>query len=177
MPQPLNVLLKRAQVQTLLDDGPDSAGLQVKRVLRVPDQCSHACMVVRALGVGHGHKTLLPHRTLLVTNRKKCDWHRGGVGEAALTQGGKCDLCRLLDGLIQLDPDDGCHPWLHRVEGYHHIDLALVLAMGHRHATAVDRNVPVVAELAECVVQHSWEHRAMLAVEQRLPSLAMVTCG
>jgi hypothetical protein len=177
MPQPLDVLLKRVQVQTLLDDGPDSAGLQVKRVLRVPNQRSHACVEVRALGVGHGHKMLLPHRTLLVTNRKECDWHRGSVGEAAITQGGKCDLCHLLDGLIQLDPDDGCHPWLHRVEGYHHVDLALVLAMGHRHATAVDRNVPIVAELAECVVQHSWEHRAMLAVEQRLPSLAMVTCG
>jgi hypothetical protein len=64
-------------------------------------------------------------------------------------------LCCLLDGLIQLNADDGCHPRLHRVEGYHHADLALVLAMGHRHATVVDRSVPIVAELAECVVQHS----------------------
>jgi hypothetical protein len=72
-------------------------------------------------------------------------------------------LCCLLDGLIQLDPDDGCHPRLRRVEGCHHVDLTLVLAMGHIHATAVDRSVPVVAELAECIVQHSRKPRAMLA--------------
>jgi hypothetical protein len=72
-------------------------------------------------------------------------------------------LCRLLDGLIQLDPDDSCHPRLHRVEEYHHVDLALVLAMGHRNAAAVDRSVSVVAELAECVVQHLRKTRVMLA--------------
>jgi hypothetical protein len=60
---------------------------------------------------------------------------------------------------------------LHRVEGYHHIDLALVLAMGHRHVTAVDRNVPVVAELTECVVQHSRKPRAMLAHGAKAPIL------
>jgi hypothetical protein len=155
MPQLLDVLLKRVRVQTLLDDSPGSAGLQVKHVLCVPGQHSHASVEVRALGVGHGLKTLFPHRILLVTDQKERDWHRGSVGEAALTQGGECDLCRLLDGLIQLDPDDGCHPLLHWVEGYHHVDLALVLAMGHRHATTVDRSVPAIAELAECVVQHS----------------------
>jgi hypothetical protein len=96
-----------------------------------------------ALRVGHGLKALLPHRILLVTDRKERDWHRGGVGEAALTQGGECDLCHLFDDLIQLNPDDGCYPRLRRIEGYHHVDLALVLAMGHRHATAVDRSVPV----------------------------------
>jgi hypothetical protein len=132
-------------------------------VLRVLGQHSHAGVEVRALGVGHGLKTLLPHKILLVTNQKERDWHHGGVSEAALTQGGECDLCRLLDGLIQLNPDDGCHLWLHQVGGYHHIDLTLVLAMGHRHATAVDRNVPIVAELAECVVQHLWEPWTMLA--------------
>jgi hypothetical protein len=129
----------------LLDDGPASAGLQVKHVLCVPGQRSHASVEVRALRVGHSLKTLLPHKILLVTDRKERDWHRGGVGVAALTQGGECDLCRLLDDLIQLDPDDGCHPRLHRVEGYHHVDLALVLPMCHRHATAVDRSIPVVA--------------------------------
>jgi hypothetical protein len=71
-------------------------------------------------------------------------------------------LCRLLDGLIQLDPDDSCHPRLHRVEGYHHVDLALVLVMGHRHAAAVDRSVFVVAKLAECVIQHLQKTWAML---------------
>jgi hypothetical protein len=85
MPQLLDVLLKRAQVQTLLDDGPGSAGLQVKHVLRVPNQRSHASVEVRALGVGHNLKTLLPHMILLVMDRKERDWHHGGVGEAALT--------------------------------------------------------------------------------------------
>jgi hypothetical protein len=165
-------------VQTLLDDGPDSVGLQVKHALCIASQRSHASVEVRALRVGHGLKTLLPHRIVLVTDRKERDWHRDGVSEAALTQGGECDLCRLLDGLIQLDSNDGCHPRLHRVEGYHHVDLALVLAMCHRHATTVDRSAPVVAELAECVVQHSWEPRAMRARGVKAPpSSAMVMQG
>jgi hypothetical protein len=159
-------------VQTLPNDGPASAGLQVKYVLRVPSQHSHASVEVRALGVGHGLKTLLSYRILLVMDRKERDWHRGGVGEAAHTQGGECDLCHLLDGLIQLDPDDGSHPWLHWVEGYHHINLALVLTMGHRHATVVDRSIPVVAELAECVIQHSRESRAMVAHGAKAPILS-----
>jgi hypothetical protein len=123
------------------------------------------------LGVGHDLKVLLPHRILLVTDWKERDWHRGGVGEAGLTQGGECDLCRLLDGLIQLDPDDSCHPRLRRVEGYHHVDLTLVLAMGHRHAAVVDRSVPVVAELLECVVQHLRKPRVMLAHGAKAPIL------
>jgi hypothetical protein len=52
-------LLKRPHVQTLLDDGPGSAGLQVKLVLRVLGQRSHASVEVRALGVGHDLKRLL----------------------------------------------------------------------------------------------------------------------
>jgi hypothetical protein len=162
-PQLLDVLLKRARVQMLSHDGSTGAGLQVKQVLRIPSQCSHASVEVGPLEVGHSLKALLPHGILLVVDRKERDWHRGDIGEAGLTQGGECDLCRLLDGLIQLDPDDSCHPQLHRVEGYHHVDLALVLAMGHRHAAAVDRSVPYVAKLAECVVQHSRKTRAMLA--------------
>jgi hypothetical protein len=166
------VLLKRARVQMLLHDGPASACLQVKHVLRVPGQCSHASMEVGPLGVGHGLKALLPHMILLVMDQKERDWHHGGVGEAGLTQEGECDLCRLLDGLIQLDLDDSCHPRLRQVEGYHHVSLALVLAMGHRHAAVVDRSVPVVAELAECIVQHSRKARAMLAHGAKAPILS-----
>jgi hypothetical protein len=129
-------------------------------------------MEVTPLGVGHGLKALLPHRILLVTDWKERDWHRGGVGEASLTQVGECDLCRLLDGLIQLDADDGCHKRLHRVERYHHVDLTLVLAMGHGHVTAVDRSIPIVVELAECVVQHSRKPRAVLARGAKAPILS-----
>jgi hypothetical protein len=70
-PQLLDVLLKRARVQMLSHDGSASVGLQVKHVMRVPDQCSHAGMEMRALGVGHGLKALLLHRILLVTDRKE----------------------------------------------------------------------------------------------------------
>jgi hypothetical protein len=85
-------------------DGPADAGLQVKQVLRVPSQCSHASMEVVPLGVGHSLKALLPHGILLVADWKERDWHRGGVGEAGLTQGGECDLCRLLDVSSSLTP-------------------------------------------------------------------------
>jgi hypothetical protein len=44
-----------------------------------------------------------------------------------------------------------------------------VLAMGHRHAAAVDRSVPVVAELAECIVQHSQKPWTMLARGAKAP--------
>jgi hypothetical protein len=94
------------------------------------------------------------------------------VSARRLTQGGECDLGYLLDSLIQLNPDDGCHPRLRRVEGYPHVDLAPVLSMGHRHATAVDRSILVVAELVECVIQHSWEPRMMLAHGAKAPILS-----
>jgi hypothetical protein len=84
-PQLLDVLLKRARVQMLPHDGPAGAGLQVKQVLRIPSQCSHASVEVGPLGVGHSLKALLPHGILLVANRKERDRHRGGVGEVGLT--------------------------------------------------------------------------------------------
>jgi hypothetical protein len=44
--------------------------------------------------------------------------------------------------------------------------------MGHRHVTAVDRNIPIVAELVECVVQHSQKSRAMLTHGAKAPILS-----
>jgi hypothetical protein len=67
MPQLLGLLLKRAQVQTLLGDGPGSVLLQVEHVLCILGQRNRADMEVRALGVRHGLKMLLPHGILLVT--------------------------------------------------------------------------------------------------------------
>jgi hypothetical protein len=98
---------------------------------------------VRTLGVGYDLKTLLPHGVSLITSQEQCDWHRGGVSEAAPTQGSEGDLCRLLDSVIYLNANDGCYPWLRRVEGYSHADLALVHTMDHRHASLVDRNIPL----------------------------------
>jgi hypothetical protein len=44
--------------------------------------------------------------------------------------------------------------------------------MGHRHEAVVDRSVPIEAELAECVVQHSRKPRAMLAHGAKAPILS-----
>jgi hypothetical protein len=68
MPEPLGVLLICSQLQTLLDDGPGGVVLQVEQVLHVLGHLSHIDMLVGALGVGHGHKALLPHGVLLIMN-------------------------------------------------------------------------------------------------------------
>jgi hypothetical protein len=72
-PQLLGVLLKRAQVQTLLGDSPGGVGLQVEHVMHVLGQRSHTDVEVSALIVGHSLKMLLPHGILLVTNQEECD--------------------------------------------------------------------------------------------------------
>jgi hypothetical protein len=102
----------------LLDDGPGKVVLQVERVLHVLSHHSHTDMEVRTLGVGHGHKVLLPYGVPLITNQEERNWHLRGSGEVALTQGGEGDMCHLLNGVVELTADDGSHPWLHRVEGY-----------------------------------------------------------
>jgi hypothetical protein len=77
-------ILKRAKVQTLLDDGLGSVVLLVEYVLRVLGQHSHASVEVGDLRVRQGLKMLLPQKILLVTNREERDWHHGGVSEATL---------------------------------------------------------------------------------------------
>jgi hypothetical protein len=129
-------------------------------------------MEVRTLWIGHCLKTLLPHRILLLTNREECDRHHGGVVEAALTQRGENNVCYLLNSLVQLDADNGHSPWLRWAKGYRHTDITPVLTMGHRHVTTVDRNVPVIAEVEECVVQHAWKPRTMLARGAKAPILS-----
>jgi hypothetical protein len=78
MPQPLNLvgygggtLLVRRQIRTLLHAHSDGVVLEVKQVLRVHDQRSHSGMEVRALGVGHGLKALLPCGILLILNQER----------------------------------------------------------------------------------------------------------
>jgi hypothetical protein len=78
MPQPLNLvgygggtLLVRRQIRTLLHAHSDGVVLEVKQVLRVHDQRSHSGMEVRALGVGHGLKALLPYGILLILNQER----------------------------------------------------------------------------------------------------------
>jgi hypothetical protein len=38
-------------------------------------------------------------------------------------------MCRLIDGVIKLNADDGCHPWLHRVERDGHANLTMLHAI------------------------------------------------
>jgi hypothetical protein len=87
---------------------------------------NHIGAKVGALEVRHNLKAQLPHGFLLIMNQEKRDGYCCSSDEAALTQGGECDLCRLLDGSVELAADDGSHPQHRRVEGYHHADFTHV---------------------------------------------------
>jgi hypothetical protein len=80
------VIIICGQLHTLLHDSPGGVMLQVEQVLCVLGHHRHANTEVRALKVRHGLKTLLPHGIFLILNQKKCDQHRGGSNDAALTQ-------------------------------------------------------------------------------------------
>jgi hypothetical protein len=152
MPQLLSVLPVCGQPQTLLDDGPDGFVLHVEHVLYVLGHRRHTNMEVGGLGVRHSLKTLLPYGVLLVTNQQEHDRHLYSSGETALMQGGGGDECHLHDGAIKLTANDGPHPRLYRVGGYHQADLTHVQAMGLRQAVAVERDVPIVPDTDECIV-------------------------
>jgi hypothetical protein len=141
------VLIVCGQMHTLLYDNPDGVMLQVEQVLHVQDHRSHANAKVRVLKVRHSPKALL------------------------LTQRGECDVSRLLDSSVGLAIDDGPHPQILLVEGYRRTSLAYVQTIGHRQAAAVDRDIPIVAETKECVVEHSWEPRPVLARGTKSPIL------
>jgi hypothetical protein len=124
---------------------------------------------VGALEVIHGLKALLPHGVLLIMNKEKRDRHLSCSDEVAVTQGGEGDVCHLLDGGVKLAVDDDPYPWVHGVEGYRHVDLAHVQAMGLRQTTTIEGNIPVVAETDECFPKHSREPRAVLAYGHKTP--------
>jgi hypothetical protein len=140
------VLIVCDQMHTLLHDGSCSVMLQVEQVLGVLGHRSHADVEVQALEVRHGLNALLPHWVFLILNQEKHDRHHGDSGKVTLTQRGECDVCRLLDGDVRLVADDGSHPRLCRVDGYHHVGHTYVQAVNHRQLAAVDRNFPAVAE-------------------------------
>jgi hypothetical protein len=119
MPQPRDVLPVSGQSQTLLDDSPGVVVLQVEQVLSVLGHLSHTGKDVGALGVRQGHKALLPHGVLLIVDREERARHLGGGGKVALTHGGEDDECCLLDGAIKLTADNGPHPHVCGVKGYH----------------------------------------------------------
>jgi hypothetical protein len=126
--------------------------LEVEQVVHVLGQRSHPGVEVRALEVGHGHKTLLPYGVLLIPNREKHDRQCCSSGEAVLTQGGESDVHHQRNACVRLAADDGPRPRLHGVNGYHHADLALVHAVGRGQSATVDRSVSIVAKTDECVI-------------------------
>jgi hypothetical protein len=79
-------LLTSCHAGTLLNDSHVSVVLQVEQALGKLSHRSHACVVMWTLGVGYGHKMLLPHRISLVAKWKEREWHRGDVRKAAPTQ-------------------------------------------------------------------------------------------
>jgi hypothetical protein len=159
MPQPLNLvsggsgtLLVRSQTRTLLYACPGGVVLKVEQVLHVPGHRSHPGVVVRALEVGHGLKTLLPYGVLLISNQEKRDRQCCSSGKAVLAQGGESDVRHQLNAGVGPAADDGPQPRLCGVKGYHHADLALVHVVGRGRSATVDRGIPFIAKTDECVI-------------------------
>jgi hypothetical protein len=171
------VLIVCGQTHTLLHDSPSGVILQVEQVLCILGHHSHASTTVRALKARYGLKVLLPHCIFLIPNREMSDRHHGDSGEVTLSRWGECDVGRLLNGGGRLTADDGPCPRILLVEGYRHTGLTYVPAIGHRKAAVVDRDFPVIAEMEECVVEHSPETRAMLAHRTKPPILGEEEVG
>jgi hypothetical protein len=162
MPQPLSLasggggtLLVRHQTRTLLHACPGDVVLEVEQVLHVPSQQSRPDMEVGALVVGHGLKALLPYGILLIPNWEKRDRQCYSGSEAVLALQGESDVRHHLNASVGLTANDGPRPHLLGVEGNRHADPAHVLAVGHGQPATVDRSVPIVAKMDECVVWHS----------------------
>jgi hypothetical protein len=136
------VLIVFCQMHMLLHDSPGGVMLQVEQVLHILGHHSHAGTNVRALKVRYGLKTLLLDGIFLIPNREKNDRHHGDSGELTLTQRGECDVGHLLDSSVGLTTDNGPHPRILLVEGYHHTGLAYIQVIGHRQAAAIDRDFP-----------------------------------
>jgi hypothetical protein len=126
--------------------------LELGQVLHVPSQRSHPGVEVRALEVGHGLEGLLPYGVLLLPNQEKRDGQCGSSVEAVLAPGVKSKVRHHLNTTVRLAADDGPQPWLRKVKGYRHTNLTPVLVMDPRQSATVDRSVPVVAKMDECIV-------------------------
>jgi hypothetical protein len=159
MPQPPNLssggggaLLIRRQMRMLLLGCPHGVVLEVEQVLCILGQRSHPGVEMRALEVRHSLTTLLPYGVLLIPNQEKRDRQCYSSGEVVLAQGGESDVRHQLNAGVGLTANDGPRPRLRGVEGYHHVDLALVQVVGCGQSATVDRSVPVIAKTDECIV-------------------------
>jgi hypothetical protein len=61
-------------------------------------------------------------------------------------------VCHHLNTGVGLTAEDGLQSWLRGVEGYHHANLAPVQVVDPGQSTTVDRSIPVIAKMDECVV-------------------------
>jgi hypothetical protein len=110
----------------------------------------------------------------LVPDREQRDRHVGRVSEVSLTHGSECHVHHLLDDIIQGTSNYGSGPRCREVNGYLHLNLAIVQAMSQKWVARVDEDRPVVAESYECTQQHSREARA---VSSRGPKIAVLIEG
>jgi hypothetical protein len=122
-------------------------------------------------------EALLPYGFLLIPNQEKRDRQFCSSDEVVLAQGGESNVHHHLNAGVRLATDDGPRPWVHRVEGYHHANLTLVLIVKPEQSAKVDQSVPVVAKMDECIVYHSWEPQAMLAHGTQSPIVGEVEVG
>jgi hypothetical protein len=132
-------------MRTLLHHYPSGVVLKVEQVLHVSGQQSHPSVEVRALEVRHDRKTMLPYGVLLIPDWEKRDRQCGSSGEVVLAQRGESDVRHHLNVGVGLAADDGPRPWLHRVEGYRHANLAPVQVVYPGQSATVDRSIPVIA--------------------------------
>jgi hypothetical protein len=59
-------------------------------------------------------------------------------------------MLHLFDDVINLTTDDDSYPQCRGVDGYLHLDLTTVQAMGLEGSAAVDGDRPIVAKANEC---------------------------
>jgi hypothetical protein len=109
-------------------------------------------MEVKALEVRHGRKTLLPYGFLLIPYQKKRDRLCSGSGEAVLAQRVESDVRHHLNTGVGLAADDRPQPWLCRVDGYRHTNLAPVQVVDPGQSATVDWSISIVAQTDECIV-------------------------
>jgi hypothetical protein len=145
-----DLLLVRVQTRTLQDNDVAGVVLQVEQVLCVLGHLHPSGVELWAREVASGLKALAPLGLLLIMDQEKRDRRVDGGGEAPLTQGSECHMLHLFDDVINLTPDDDSYPQCRGVDGYLHLDLTTVQAMGLEGSAAVDGDRPIVAKANEC---------------------------
>jgi hypothetical protein len=131
--------------------------LQVEQVPRVPGHLHPTSAEVRAGEVAHNLPAQSPLRLLLIVYWEERDRHVGGVDEASLTKCGEGKVRHLLDGVINLVPDNGSLPWRRGFDGYLHPDLTNIQVMDLKGTAAADCNWPIVAESNDSAQELSWK--------------------